>query len=115
MRLSLLQSHAWQVSLGRFALLLIAAVAMGFAIGAPLYAVLVALLAYSLWSLYSLYRIQSWLRSRRRRAPPEDRGVWSDVSDFVFRKLRAERSRKRRLIALLRAFREAAAALPDGV
>src|SRR5690349_1945066 len=101
MRLQQLQSHAWQVSLGRFALLLLLALSVGFAAGVPLYAALVALLGYSLWSLVSLYRIQSWLRSRRWRAPPEDRGVWSDVSEFVFRKLRAERSRKRRLIALL--------------
>src|SRR5690349_23347130 len=115
MRLDLIQSHAWQVSLGRFVLLLVTALAVGLALGEPLYALLVALFGYSLWSLVGLYRIQAWLRSRRRIAPPEDRGVWSDVSEMMFRKLRAERSRKRRLIALLRAFREAAAALPDGV
>src|SRR6185369_404254 len=69
---------------------------------------------YSVWSLVNLYRIQNWLHSRRRQPPPEDRGVWSDVSQYMWRKLHAERSRKRRLVALLRAFREAATALPDG-
>jgi two-component system phosphate regulon sensor histidine kinase PhoR len=77
--------------------------------------VLAALLGYSIWSLVSLYQIQSWLRSRRRRPPPEDRGVWSDISAHMYKKLHTERSRKRRLVSLLRAFREGAAALPDGV
>ena len=105
MRFEFLHSHAWQVSLGRFGVLLASALLVGFAVGLPLEATLVALLAYCAWSFYSLYRIQHWLSSRRRSPPPEDWGVWSDVSAFVYRKLRTERSRKRRLVALLRAFR----------
>ncbi len=41
--------------------------------------------------------------------------MWSDISTHVYTRLHTERSRKRRLITLLRAFREAATALPDGV
>jgi two-component system phosphate regulon sensor histidine kinase PhoR len=115
MRLDFLQSHAWQVSLGRFVILLVTAFAVGLPWHAESYTLLAGLFGYSLWSLVSLYQIQHWLRSRRRRPPPEDRGVWSDISAYVYQRLHAERSRKRRLIALLRAFREAAAALPDGV
>jgi two-component system phosphate regulon sensor histidine kinase PhoR len=115
MRLEFLQSHAWQVSLGRFVILLAVAFVVGLMLGQPLYAVLMASLGYSVWSLVSLYQIQSWLRSRRRLPPPEDRGVWSDISAHMYKKLRTERSRKRRLVSLLRAFREGAAALPDGV
>jgi two-component system phosphate regulon sensor histidine kinase PhoR len=115
MSLGFLRSHAWQVSIGRFIVLLLLAWLLGWAVGWPGEALALALFAYAARSLYSLYRIQGWLRSRRRTPPPEDWGVWSDVSEFVHRKLRGERSRKRRLIALLRAFREAAAALPDGV
>jgi two-component system phosphate regulon sensor histidine kinase PhoR len=115
MRPDLHFSHAWQVSIGRFVVLVLASGLAGLAIGHPLPALLVALFGYSCWSLYSLYRMQQWLRSRRRAPPPEDRGVWSDVTEYMWRKLRGERSRKRRLVALLRAFREAAAALPDGV
>jgi len=113
--LEFLQSHAWQVSLGRFVVLLAVALIAGLLLHEPLYAVLAALLGYSIWSLVSLYQIQSWLRSRRRRPPPEDRGVWSDISAHMYKKLHTERSRKRRLVSLLRAFREGAAALPDGV
>src|SRR5882724_5545556 len=115
MHLQFLRSHAWQVSLGRFVVLLATAFIVGLPLHVQLYTVLAALLGYCLWSLVSLYQLQVWLRSRRRRPPPEDRGVWSDISTHVYTRLRAERSRKRRLIALLRAFREAAAALPDGV
>ncbi|HET9485669.1 MAG TPA: phosphate regulon sensor protein PhoR, partial [Xanthomonadales bacterium] len=115
MRLEFLRSHAWQVSIGRFVVLLAAAALVGWALDATLPVLLAALFAYSVWSLVSLHRMQQWLRSRRRAAPPEDLGVWSDVAEFVYRKLERERSRKRRLVALLRAFREAAAALPDGV
>src|SRR5215510_2497160 len=115
MQLQFLRSHAWQVSLGRFVVLLLAAFVIGLALHVELYTTYAALLGYSLWSLASLYQLQTWLRSRRWRPPPEDRGVWSDISTHVYTRLHAERSRKRRLIALLRAFREAAAALPDGV
>ena len=115
MRLDFLQSHAWQVSLGRFVVLMTVAFVVGLVLGQPLYAVLAASLGYSVWSLVSLYQIQSWLRSRRRVPPPEDRGVWSDIATHMYKKLRTERSRKRRLVGLLRAFREGAAALPDGV
>ena len=115
MRFDILQSHAWQVSLGRFAILLATALLVGFWFHEPLYAVLAASLGYSVWSLVSLYQLQSWLRSRQRRSPLEDRGVWSDISAHMYKTLHNERSRKRRLIGLLRAFREGAAALPDGV
>ena len=115
MQLQFLRSHAWQVSLGRFVVLLVVAFAVGLLLHVELYTTYAALLGYSLWSLASLYQLQTWLRSRRWRPPPEDRGVWSDISAHVYSKLHAERSRKRRLIALLRAFREGAAALPDGV
>jgi len=115
MQLQFLRSHAWQVSLGRFVVLLLAAFALGLPLHIELFTTYAALFGYSLWSLARLYQLQTWLRSRRWRPPPEDRGVWSDISTHVYTKLHAERSRKRRLIALLRAFREAAAALPDGV
>ncbi len=109
------RSHAWQVSIGRFIVLIGAAALLGWLLDALLPTLAVALFLYAVWSLASLYRMQRWLRSRRRAPPPEDWGVWSDVGEIVYRKIERERSRKRRLIALLRQFREAAAALPDGV
>jgi two-component system phosphate regulon sensor histidine kinase PhoR len=115
MRFDFLQSHAWQVSLGRFVILLATAFLIGLPWNAQLYTLLAATFGYSIWSLVTLYQVQSWLRSRKRRGPLEDRGVWSDISTYVHSRLSGERSRKRRLVGLLRAFREGAAALPDGV
>jgi len=115
MRFDFLQSHAWQVSLGRFVILLVTAFLIGLPWHAQLYTLLAATFGYSIWSLVTLYQVQSWLRSRKRRGPLEDRGVWSDISTYVHSRLSGERSRKRRLVGLLRAFREGAAALPDGV
>lgn len=115
MSLELLSSRAWQVSLGRFLALLLGALALGFALGRVEAVLALALFGYSLWALYSLHRFQRWLRSRRRMPPPEDWGVWSALLEHQYRELRAARSRKRRLVALVRAFREAADALPDAV
>ncbi|MEO6065601.1 MAG: phosphate regulon sensor protein PhoR, partial [Lysobacterales bacterium] len=113
--MGLLSHNAWQVSIGRFVLLVAVALLVGLALGRVQLALLVALAGYVAMSLRSLYRIQRWLRSRLRVPPPEDWGVWSDVAHTVYRRLEQERSRKRRLVRLLRAFREAAAVLPDGV
>ncbi len=110
-----LSRNAWQVSIARLALVVILALVAGFAVGRVETVLIIALLGYIAWSLRSLVRIQSWLHSRLRAKPPEGRGVWSELAHTVHRRLEQERSRKRRLVRLLRAFREAAAALPDGV
>ena len=66
MRFDFLQSHAWQVSLGRFVILLVAAFAAGLPWHLEIYTLTAALFGYCLWSLVSLYQIQEWLSSRRR-------------------------------------------------
>jgi two-component system, OmpR family, phosphate regulon sensor histidine kinase PhoR len=112
---NVLRSHAWQVSIGRLLLLVALALVVGLLSGHLLLSLLIAFAAYSVWSLYSLLRMQRWLMARSRLPPPQDMGVWSDVSDFIFRRHHATRHRQRRLVRLLRAYREAAAVLPDGV
>jgi two-component system phosphate regulon sensor histidine kinase PhoR len=113
--LHVLQSRAWQVSLGRLLLLFAIALVVGFASGHVLPVLVLMFAGYSLWSLYSLLRVQRWLQSRTRLPPPSDMGVWSDVAEFIYRRHLGSRNRQRRLVRLLRAFREAAAVLPDGV
>ncbi len=54
MRLQFLRSHAWQVSVGRFVVLLATALIIGLPLHVELYTVLLALFGYSLWSLVSL-------------------------------------------------------------
>ncbi|MBK6728425.1 MAG: phosphate regulon sensor histidine kinase PhoR [Xanthomonadales bacterium] len=113
--LSVLRSHAWQVSIGRLLLLVAAAVLVGYLGDHVQLALIVALSCYALWSLHHLLRMQRWLLARTRLPPPSGMGVWSDVAEFVFRRHQASRQRQRRLVRLLRAYREAAAVLPDGV
>jgi len=110
-----LRAHAWQVSLGRLALLLICALAIGLLIDRILLALLVALAAYGLFMLLSLSRLQQWLAAHTRRAPPFEQGVWSDIAQYIQSRHVSMRHRQRRLIRLLRAYRTAAAALPDGI
>ncbi len=113
--MSVLRQNPWQVSIGRLVLLLVSATLIGLATGQLAWALLIALGGYVALSIRSLYRIQRWLRSRRRTPPPEDWGVWSDLAHMIDARLDQERSRKRRMLALLRTFREAAAILPDGI
>ncbi len=113
--LNVLRSHAWQVSIGRLLLLIALALIIGLASGLVLWALIVALGLYSVWSLYSLSRMQRWLLARSRLPPPQEMGVWTDVSEFIYRRHHASRKHQRRLVRLLRAYREAAAVLPDGV
>ena len=104
---NVLRSRAWQVSLGRLLLLFAIALIVGLASGQVVPALLAMFAGYSLWSLYSLLRVQRWLLSRSRLPPPSDMGVWSDVAEFIYRRHQGSRNRQRRLVRLLRAYREA--------
>jgi two-component system phosphate regulon sensor histidine kinase PhoR len=115
MRLDLLTRPAWQASLGRFVLLLAGATAAGIVLGHVEWTLVFALFGYALFSLFSLYRLRVWLESRQRTPPPDQLGAWGEVSEFIHFRFRAARARQRRLVRLLRAFREAADALPDAV
>lgn len=66
------------------------------------------------WHLFNLYRLERWLRRGPPLSPPESYGLWAAVFERLYRLKRAEWQRKRRLTALLRQFRQATAALPDG-
>ncbi len=110
-----LRAHAWQVSIGQLGLLLICASLVGLVVGHVLIALLVALAAYGLWMLWTLARLQQWLGSRSREAPPFEQGVWSDIAHYIHIRHIGMRQRQRRLVRLLRAYRTAATALPDGI
>lgn len=110
-----LRAHAWQVSIGRLLLLLLLALIIGLVLKQVLICFLVALAAYGLWMLWSLALLQRWLGSRTREAPPFEQGVWSEIASFIQSRHQSMRQRQRRLVRLLRAYRTAATALPDGI
>jgi two-component system, OmpR family, phosphate regulon sensor histidine kinase PhoR len=110
-----LRSHSWQVSIGRLVVLVAASILIGWWLGNISSALVCAFAVYVVWSLSSLMRLQRWVMGRNRTAPPSDMGVWSDIASFVHSRHQAGKQRRRRLVQLLRAYREAAEALPDGV
>jgi two-component system phosphate regulon sensor histidine kinase PhoR len=113
--LHFLRSYSWQVSIGRLAALIAAALIAGFWLDHVTGALVGAFAIYVVWSLSSLMRLQRWVTGRGRAAPPTDMGVWSDIAGYVHSRHQAGKQRRRRLVQLLRAYREAAEALPDGV
>jgi two-component system phosphate regulon sensor histidine kinase PhoR len=89
-----------------------------FAIGWWLHAIAACLLAVAAsclaWGAYRLARFGRWLESGRRR-PDASSGLWFDLEEIVARRRSAAFAEKRQLVGLLRAFRDAASALPDAV
>lgn len=94
--------------------LLAAALLAGLVLGGFWQGLSLALAGFLAWHLYNLYRLEQWLRQGPALSPPESRGLWAVVFERLYRIRRADRQRKRRLTTLLRQFRRATAALPDG-
>lgn len=91
-----------------------AALVLGFLLGHPWPVVAAALGVTLAWHLFNVYRLEHWLQHGPPLDPPESTGVWAMLFEQLYRLKRAEWHRKRRLTALLRQFRQATAALPDG-
>ena len=111
----LLVSSAWRKSLIKFAIAAIAVGLLGWTVELLWPALTLLLASYMIWHLSNLYRLHRWLRANRRLAPPEGFGIWSEVFDSLYRRQTESRSRKRRLLEIVREFRAATLALPDGI
>ncbi|WP_147651777.1 phosphate regulon sensor histidine kinase PhoR [Vulcaniibacterium gelatinicum] len=106
---------AWLRTLGHLALVLAAALAAGVLAGHPWPVLAAAALGVLGWHYWKLHRLLRRLTARRRLAPPAGHGVWSELERLLHRSQSEMRARKRRLLGILRAYRAAAAALPDAV
>ncbi|HRO27925.1 MAG TPA: phosphate regulon sensor histidine kinase PhoR [Luteimonas sp.] len=106
---------AWFRTLGQLGLVLAAAIVAGLLIGQVWPALAIAALGVVAWHYWRLRRVLARLASRQRQPVAHGEGVWNELE----RQLRANqenmRARKRRLVAMLRAYRAVAAALPDAV
>lgn len=107
--------HAWIKTLGRLALILAGAVVLGLLLGRVWPVVTVTALGVVAWHYWKLRGVLLRLTARQRLAPPQGDGVWSELDRLLSRGQDEMRSRKRRLVEMLRAYRAAAAALPDAV
>ena len=106
-------SRAWISELLFLALLLAGALLLALFFGhLPWFLLLAVGLLLGRW-VRQLYRLDQWLRSRRRN-PPASWGVWGQLFDDYYRLRRRQHLSKRRLAAVIREFREATAAMPDG-
>lgn len=111
----LIPGRPWRHTLIRLGLF-VAAVAIPAALLDAFWAGLaLATTAIAGWSLWRLSRVLDRLRHQRRFTAPEGWGAWSELDALLYQRQRETRARKRRLMGMLRAYREAAAALPDAV
>lgn len=98
----------------RFAILMVAALILGWWAGAVAWVLLLAMTVLVGWHFYHLYRMDEWT-TRTRKHLPNAPGVWGVVMRRVSWRDRHQRDRNRQLRAWLRAFRQAARSLPDAV
>ena len=106
---------AWFKTLGQLALVLVVALALGFAVGQVWPVVTVAALGVVAWHYWKLRKLLLRLTARQRLTPSTGPGVWNELDRLLYRGQNEMRARKRRLIDMLRAYRAAAAALPDAI
>lgn len=106
---------AWTRTLTELAVVLLLAVAAGLATGHPWPILTIAALGVVAWHYWKLRSVLLRLTARQRLGPPEGQGIWNELDRLLHRGQREMRERKRRLIAMLRAYRAVAAALPDAV
>jgi len=67
------------------------------------------------WHYWKLHGVLRRLTARQRLDPPRGEGVWNELDRLLARGQDEMRARKRRLLSMLRAYRAAAAALPDAI
>jgi two-component system phosphate regulon sensor histidine kinase PhoR len=101
--------------LGHLVLILAGAIVAGVLVGHPWPVLTLAALGIVAWHYWRLRRVLLRLTARQRLTPPLGEGVWNELDRLLYRGQDEMRARKRRLIEMLRAYRAAAAALPDAI
>ena len=106
---------AWTRTLAELFGVLLAGLLIGLASGHMWQAMTIAALGVVAWHYWKLRGVLLRLTARQRLAPPSGEGIWNELDRLLYRSQSQMRSRKRRLIDMLRAYRAVAAALPDAV
>ena len=114
MRRSLLMRLAWRQSLLRLALLYALAVAIGWWSGHLPWILLIVTAGVAARGYWRLLRILRFLDWRQQLRTVHGQGLWAALDTLVHRRQTETRARTRRLVGLLRAYRQAATAMPDG-
>jgi len=106
---------AWLRTLAQVGAVLASGLVIGLLIKQPWPALTVAALGMLAWHYWKLHGVLDRLSARQRRPRPAGGDVWNELDRLLLRGQTDMRARKRRLLAMLRAYRAAAAALPDAV
>ena len=105
----------WLRTLAQLALVLAAGLGVGFELGHPWPALALTALGVVGFHYWRLQRVLLRLAARQRLQPGGGAGAWNELDTLLYRGQTEMRARKRRLLAMLRAYRAVAAALPDAV
>ena len=114
LRRSLLMRLAWRQSLLRLILLYVIAIAVGWWSGHMAWVLLVATVLVAARGYWRLFRVLRFLDWRQQLRTVHGQGLWAALETLIHRRQTETRSRARRLVRLLRAYRQAATAMPDG-
>ncbi len=107
--------QAWRRTLAAMAGLLLLAAAVGLASGHFWMVLAIGSLVILGWHYWRLRRILGHLTQRRHVQVPERSGIWNELERLLSRSQAETLTRKKRLVAMLRAYRAAAAVLPDAI
>ncbi len=105
----------WLTEFYRFLGFGAAAVVIGLLTKQLLIVLLIFTVFYLGWFFYNLRRMETWLRVDKKYAPPEASGVWGDMLSNIYALRQRSRKRSKRLVKLLKRFRQTAGAMPDGI
>ncbi|MEO8460011.1 MAG: phosphate regulon sensor histidine kinase PhoR [Dokdonella sp.] len=107
--------RAWRGTLSKLGVLLLTALVIGLIAHKVWLCLFIATAGFLAVHLFALHQIGTHLNGPTVAAPARLPGIWRILQDRISARRRAARNDKRRLLAGLRAFRDAAAALPDAV
>ncbi len=114
MTVSMLLRLAWRQSLIRLTLFYGVALGLGLLVGRPWWALGLATALLAGRAYWRLYRVLRYLDWRRQLRTVDGQGLWAALETLIHRRQTENRTRTRRLVRLLRAYRQAATAMPDG-
>jgi two-component system phosphate regulon sensor histidine kinase PhoR len=114
MRRSLLMRLAWRQSLLRLTLLYALAFVVGWWSGYLPWVLLAATAGVAARGYWRLLRILRFLDWRQQLRTVHGQGLWAALDTLVHRRQTETHARASRLVGILRAYRQAATAMPDG-
>jgi len=114
LRRSILLRLAWRQSLLRLVVLYSLAVLIGWYSGQMAWVLLAATALVAARGYWRLFRILRFLDWRKQLQTVHGQGLWAALETLIYRRQTETRARARRLVGLLRAYRQAATAMPEG-